>query len=211
MSRRRIVRRATPRGWRQIAALAAATCGVTAATRDVRADVTSWMAVGAGYAMERNRVLGENEFAAAMTYSLGVGSTPLDKFVLGGLVRGTTFVGLGTDLGLALRVCTGGFARGDWGAALEAGALWRPWLDGAYGAWPAQGVLTVGAPWGFQVALGTELFSLTNEHAALGGFATLEIDLLRLTVMRQGGTEKWWYNPAPAGGHQAIAFGGSGN
>jgi hypothetical protein len=29
------------------------------------------------------------------------------------------------------------------------------------------------------------------------------VDLLRLTVMRQGSSERWWYNPAPAGGHVA--------
>jgi hypothetical protein len=31
--------------------------------------------------------------------------------------------------------------------------------------------------------------------------ALIEIDLLRLTVNRQGDTERYWYNPAPAGGH----------
>jgi hypothetical protein len=170
-----------------------------------RADVTSFLAVGGGYALERNRAIGHDDFAPTVTYSLGVGSTPLAPWVFGGLVRGTTFVGYGTDLGLAVRGSTGGFARGDWGVAVEAGALWRPWLDGTYGEWPLQGVVTLGAPWGLQLALGTELGTLSGARSAVGGFAALEVDLLRLTVMRQGSTEKWWRNPAPAGGHEQAS------
>jgi hypothetical protein len=94
---------------------------------------------GAGYALERNRVIGENDRAPALTYSLGVGTSPLQPLVIGGLVRGTTFINLGTDLGLAVRGATGGFARGDWGVAVDAGAVWRPWRDMSYGAWPLQG------------------------------------------------------------------------
>jgi hypothetical protein len=161
------------------------------------------MAVGAGYALERNRVVGENDFATTLTYSLGVGTSPLRPLVLGGLVRGTTFIDLGTDLGVAVRASTGGFARGDWGLAIEAGASWRPWRQSSYGAWPLQGVVTVGAPWGFQLAAGVELGTLTNELSAEGGFVALEIDLLRLTVMRQGATEKWWPNPDPVGGRES--------
>jgi hypothetical protein len=166
-----------------------------------RADVSSWLAVGGGYAMERDRHLGQNDFAPTLTYSLGVGSSPLEPVVLGGLVRGTTFFGLGTDLGLAVRAATGGFARGDWGAALEGGAVWRPWRGGAFGEWPVQAVVTGASPWGLQIALGAEFGTLDGARSAIGFSATFEIDLLRLTVMRQGATERWWYNPAPAGGH----------
>ncbi len=181
-----------------------ALCAASLTAPEARADVSSWMAAGAGYALERNRYLGENDFAPALTYSLGVGSSPLRSLVFGGLVRGTTFINLGTDLGLAVRGATGGFARGDWGIAVEVGALWRPWRDGNYGAWPLQGAVTLGAPWGVQLALGTEVGTLTGGLSAVGAFAALEIDLLRLTVMRQGATEKWWYNPSPAGGHEAA-------
>jgi hypothetical protein len=172
------------------------------AGREARADVSSWMGGGAGYALERNRVIGHDDYATAFTYSFGVGSSPLKPFVLGGVFRGTTFVDLGTDLGVAVRGATGGFARGDWGVAIDAGALWRGWRGSSYGEWPLQGVVTVGAPWGLQLALGTELGTLTGGLGARGGFAALEIDLLRLTVMRQGPTEQWWPNPAPAGGHE---------
>ena len=181
-------------------------CFIFAATTVVlpcpaRADVSSWLAVGGGYATERDRPTGKNDLAPTITYSIGVGSSPLQRWVFGGLVRGTTLFGLGTDVGLAVRAATGGFARGDWGAAIEAGAMWRYWRDGNYGEWPAQAVVTGGSPWGFQIAVGTQLEAIDGARSAVGFFAALEIDLLRLTVMRQGTTERWWYNPAPAGGH----------
>jgi hypothetical protein len=179
-----------------------ATFALALPPRGARGDVTSWLAIGGGYGVQRDRVAKHNQFATTLTYSLGVGSSPLSPLVLGGLVRGTSFLGLGTDLGVAVRAATGGFARGEWGAAIEAGGLWRPWLNGVYGEWPVQAVLTGGSPWGLELAVGAEFASLSGARAAVGAFAALEIDLLRLTVMRQGATEKWWYNPAPAGGHQ---------
>ncbi len=163
------------------------------------------MAVGGGSGLQLNRDSSHHDFAGSLTYSLGVGSSPLKPLVLGGLLRGQTFFGLGTDLGLAIRATTGGFARGDWGVALDAGVLWRPWGNGDYGEWPIQGVLTVGAPWGLQLALGAEVSSVSGGTPAQGFFAALEIDLLRLTVTRQGSTERWWPNPVPAGGHQSAS------
>jgi hypothetical protein len=117
------------------------------------------------------------------------------------MVRGQTLFNLGTDIGAAVRGATGGFARGDWGVALDVGALWRSWGDDHYGTWPIQGVLTIGAPWGFQLALAGQVASVAGGTQSEGFFAALEIDLLRLTVTRQGATERWWPNPAPAGGH----------
>jgi hypothetical protein len=61
-------------------------------------------------------------------------------------------------------------------------------------------VLTLGAPWGVQLAAGGQLWSLDGGNAAQGLFAALELDLLRLTVMRQGPGDRWWPNPNPAGG-----------
>ena len=167
--------------------------------------MSSSLAVGGGYGLARNRSTPSNDSAATVGYSLGVGSSPIAPVVLGGLVRGTTFVGLGTDLGLAIRGSNGGFARGDWGVAIDAGVVFRPWSGGAYGEWPLQAVVTLGAPWGLQLALGGQLSSISGGVPARGFFATLEIDLLRLTVMRQGTTEIWWPNPAPAGGHEETA------
>ncbi len=174
---------------------------VSARTSDARADVSSWMAVGGGGSAQLNHDTSSRDFAPSFTYSLGVGSSPLSPFVLGGLARIQTSFGLGTDVGLAIRASTGGFARGDWGLAIDAGALWRPWRGGDYGEWPIQGVLTGGTPWGLQIALGAEVWSVSGGTPAQGFFAALEIDLLRLTVTRQGSSEHWWPNPSPAGGH----------
>jgi len=190
----------TRSGLRFLAAVTTA-AGALAAAPDARADVSSWLAVGGGGAVQQDKVTSSRDTAALLTYSLGVGSSPTAPFVLGGLFRGTTFFGLGTDLGLALRGATGGFARGDWGLALDAGVVWRPWRSGDYGEWPLQGVLTAGSPWGFQIALGTELTSVSGGTPAQGFFAAIEFDLLRFTVTRQGSSEAWWPNPAPAGGH----------
>jgi hypothetical protein len=186
-----------------VTALAAASSAVVA--RDARADVSSWMAVGGGSGLQLNRDSASRDFAGSLTYSLGVGSSPLSSFVLGGLLRGQTFFGLGTDLGLAVRASTGGFARGDWGVALDGGVLWRPWRNGDFGEWPIQAVPLVFAPWGLQLALGGEFSSVSGGTPAQGFFAAREIDLLRFTVMRQGSTERWWPNPVPAGGHESAS------
>jgi hypothetical protein len=165
------------------------------------------LAFGGGTGLQLNRNLYQRDFEASMTYSLGVGSSPVKPFVLGGLIRGQTFINLGTDVGLAVRAATGGFARGDWGLAADAGVLWRPWGNGHFGQWPIQGVLTLGAPWGLQLAMGGEFTSISGGTPAQGFFGAIEIDFLRLTVTRQGSTERWWPNPAPAGGHQSASSG----
>lgn len=159
------------------------------------------MAVGGGYSGQARHGASSFDTASALSYSIGVGSSPTASLVFGGLIRGTTMFGLGTDFGPMFRVATGGFARGEWGAALDLGALWRTWGSDAYGTWPLQGVLTVGAPWGLQLALGAQASSASGQTPSQGFFAALELDLLRLTVMRQGPSERWWPNPAPAGGH----------
>ncbi|HEY8038606.1 MAG TPA: hypothetical protein VIF15_02385 [Polyangiaceae bacterium] len=171
---------------------------------DAHADVTSWLAFGSGYALQTNTVASPStrDSAPALTYSLGVGSTPLAPFVVGILYRGVTMLGLGTDVGASLRLATGGFARGGWGLALDGGVLWRSWRNGDYGRWPIDGMLTFGMPWGFQVGVGAQVANVDGGTTALGGYALLEIDLMRLTVMRQGPSELWWPNPNPAGGHE---------
>ncbi len=169
---------------------------------DARADVSSWLAVGGGATAQLAQGATTRDTAGTFTWSVGVGSSPMKPFVLGVLYRGTTMVGLGTDLGAAVRAATGSFARGSWGLALDAGVAWRTWGNGAYGDSPLQGVLTFGSPWGLQLAAGAELWTLDGGVSAQGFFAALEIDLLRLTLMRQGATERWWPNPNPAGGHE---------
>jgi hypothetical protein len=193
-------------GRRQVASLPACIAFVVVVTgsRDAGADVTSWMAVGGG-AAQTNRDTSSRDIAGTLTYSIGVGSSPLSRVVLGGLLRGTTMFGFGTDVGLAVRAATGGFARGNWGVAMDAGALWRSWGGTSYGDWPLQGVITFGSPWGLQVAIAAQVWSVSGGVEAQGLIAALELDLLRLTVMRQGDSERWWPNPAPAGGHEAAS------
>lgn len=169
---------------------------------DARADVSSWFAVGGGATAQLAQGATTRDVAGTLTYSVGVGSSPMAPFVLGVLYRGTTYFGLGTDLGAAVRGATGGFARGNWGLALDAGVAWRSWGSGLYGDSPLQGVLTFGSPWGLQLAVGAEVWSLDGGVSAQGVFAALEIDLLRLTLMRQGASERWWPNPNPAGGRE---------
>lgn len=170
------------------------------APKTARADVSSWFAVGSGASLQRDGRANSNETVVPLSLSLGVGSSPRSSVVVGGLFRTVTHFGLGTDLGLALRVTSGGFARGDWGLAVDAGMVARWWNDGDFGRYPFQGVLTLGAPWGLGLALGGQFGTLDNNPSAKGGFAMLELDLLRLTVMRQGSTDAIWFNPVPAGG-----------
>jgi hypothetical protein len=186
-------------------ALSVATSALFSA--NARADVSSWMAVGGGYTGQFLRQGSSTGFSSdwvpAIDYSIGVGSSPLQPAVIGGILRGQTFIGLGTDLGAAARVSTGGFARGDWGVAFDLGAAWRSWQNSVYGEWPVQAALTGGTPWGFQLVVGGQVSTVPGSQPADGFFAAIEIDLLRLTVMRQGSSEPWWYNPSPAGGHMA--------
>ena len=177
------------------------TLGLVSAAAPARADVTSWLALGGGYGFEKNAVSTTNDRATAFTGTVGVGSSPLNRFVVGGVFRMLTHFSLGTDISISPRIATGGFARGEWGLAFDAGVVGRFWKHGDYGRLPIQAVVTGGAPWGLQLGLGAEVSSLTGSPSAQGFFAVLELDLLRLTVDRQGSTEKWWKNPAPAGGH----------
>jgi hypothetical protein len=185
---------------RRVLALAIA-CPLALAAAPARADVTSWLAIGGGATSQLAQNAANRDYAGALTYSFGVGTTPLAPLVLGVIYRGTTMFGLGTDLSAGLRLATGGFARGNWGVALDAGVVWRTWGGGTYGDSPLQGILTFGSPWGLQIAAGTQLWTLDNGVSAQGFFAALEVDLLRLTVMRQGATEKWWPNPNHEGSH----------
>jgi len=175
---------------------------VALATGDARADLSSWLSVGGGATAQLAQGAATRDVAGTFNYALGVGTSPLAPFVVGVIYRGTTMAGLGTDLGAALRLTTGGFSRGSWGVAVDAGVAWRAWGSGTYGDSPLQGVLTFGSPWGLQLAVGTQLWSLDGGVPAQGLFAALELDLLRLTLMRQGGSERWWPNPNPGGGRE---------
>jgi hypothetical protein len=166
-----------------------------------RADVSSWFTGGGGYGVQHSDSRGVYDRATALSFSIGVGSTPTNSLVVGGLVRSTTYFTLGTDLDLSARIATGGFARGQWGLAFDFGPGWRSWGRAAdYGRWPLHAMIVGGAPWGLQLGVGANIWSIGGEPSSRGAIALLEIDLLRLTVMRQGSTDRWWENPSPAGG-----------
>jgi hypothetical protein len=169
------------------------------------ADVSSWLSVGGGYGLKHNERSSDYDRATTMSFAIGVGTESTNRLVVGGILRSTTYLSLGTDLGISARIATGGFARGQWGLALDAGPMWRTFGDGQYGRWPLAGMLTLGAPWGVQLAVGGEILKIAgNDADARGVVALLELDLLRLTVMRQGSTDRWWENPSPAGGKRPV-------
>lgn len=174
--------------------------GVFACGGQAHADVSSWLALGGGYALEHDVQNDATSDAGLFSASIGVGTTPRAHWVVGGIFRTSTYVGLGTDLSIGPRFATGGFARGDWGVAVDLGMVGRFWNRGDYGRFPVQGVVTLGGPWGLGLALGAQLGDVGSSKLARGGFVALEVDLLRLTVMRQGSTDAYWLNPSPAGG-----------
>lgn len=166
-----------------------------------RADVTSWLAFGTGLAVDHATDTGLTNVNAAFSASIGVGSDPTHKWVIGGIFRTMSRFTEGTDIGIAARLTTGGFARGDWGFGFDLGPSLRLWGSNAYGTYPLQGAVLLGAPWGLQVTVGADIVNLEGTPTSLGGYALVEFDLLRFTVMRQGSTEKYWKNPLPVGGH----------
>ncbi len=191
------------------ASLAIGVCTLHTFPRSARADVTSWFTAGGGYGVQHSDSRDAYDRAGVLSFSIGVGSQPTSSVVVGGLVRTTTYFSLGTDLDLSLRIASGGFARGQWGVAFDAGPGWRSWGDGAdYGRFPLHAMIIGGAPWGLQLGVGGDIWSIGGDPAARGLVAIFEIDLLRLTVMRQGATDKWWENPSPAGGRVSPATAG---
>jgi len=174
-------------------------CMIHAST--AAADTTSWLSVGGGYGFQHSESRDTFDGAAALSAAIGVGTDPLKAVVVGGVIRSTTYFSLGTDLAFGARVTTGGFSRGQWGLSLEIGPGWRSWGHGDFGRVPLEGAVLLGGPWGLQVGLGGQILNLfTDDPKAIGAVALFEIDLLRLTVMRQGMTDRWWENPSPAGG-----------
>ncbi len=165
------------------------------------AEPSAWLSFGGGYGLKHNDITHDLNKGTALSFALGVGSDPTKSFVLGGMFRSTSYLGLGTDIGLAARIASGGFVRGDWGLAFEIGPTLRTFGHGEFGRWPISTMITGGLPWGLQLGVGGDFFKVGGGDANARGFtAVLEFDLLRFTVMRQGSTDKWWENVAPAGG-----------
>jgi hypothetical protein len=151
--------------------------------------VSSWFFVGGGPSWLSEQKL-SYELKPAMQMDLGMGTPSSHPVVVGVLARSTTHFGMGTDLALALRGTTGGFSRGDWGVALDAGAFKRWWGMGSYG--PLASV-HLGAPYGLQLSFNGLMGK--DDHRTFT--VVFGIDFLRLTVHRLSG-EQWWKNPRPA-------------
>lgn len=197
---------------RSFVASVCASLGFLALAGSAHAEPSAWLSGGGGVGvLAHGSSLGADGLALpdgvsgtdtrpAMSFALGVGTTPAARFAVGGVLRVTTFFELGTDVSIGPRFATGGFARGDFGLALDLGVAFRTYKDGIYGRVPVQAVALFGVPFGFQVGLGVQAFSLDGGTQAASGFALLEIDVLRLTVLRQGTSTKLWENPSPLGG-----------
>lgn len=162
--------------------------GLCASPKLAHADVSSWFFAGGGAAsLERH---GASDQYGALRLQLGMGSPPDAPIVVGGVAHSLSFFGAGTDLALTARAATGGFVRGDWGVALDAGGYRRWWGVGSTGF---LGSVVLGAPFGLQAVLDFE--KGTSEAQAFAAF--VGIDFLRLTVYRTVGTS-FIPNPNPA-------------
>jgi hypothetical protein len=164
-----------------------------------RADASAWAFAGAG-ALAGKEGTAPITPRAALSFDIGVGTTPDGPVIFGGLGRITTVLDVGTDAALLARLATHGFQAGRFGVAFDVGGyqrLWGTWSRGVTGG------LTIGFPLGFQLSL-QGLYG-TQDALAFGAIAG--IDFLRLTVYRQFMTDRW-SNPYPA--HEIPASAGLG-
>jgi hypothetical protein len=176
---------------------ASLTAAFALAAPAARAEPTTWLAFGGGYGSAHNGYLLDSDKGGVYSQLIGVGTTPTNPVILGGVFRTTTYFTLGTDISLSARLASHGFAVGDWGVAFDLGVAGRFWKQQDYGHFPLQGVLTLGAPFGLEVAVGSDIWDITGDTPkARSGFVVLELDLLRLTTMRSGASTKYWPSPS---------------
>jgi hypothetical protein len=162
---------------------------VVCAARSAAADVSSWFSMMGGGGLLRSAAL-PSDVHGLMQLELGVGSSPDTRAVVGGVLKTITFFGHGTDLAVAARGATGGFARGDWGFALDAGPFQRWW--GPVSSTGLLVSLSIGGPFGIQASA---ILEEGGNDARTVGFI-LGIDLMRMSVYRTSGTN-WMPNPLP--------------
>ena len=153
-----------------------------------RADVSSWANASAGPSFIDEGTGMQTQ--GALSLQAGLGSTPENFLVGGGLFHVETHFTHGTDVALLGRIATQGYVLGDWGGAFDLGPYGRFWGIGSEGV---LGALVLGAPWG--ITLRGEAALGTNDARSFG--ILLGVDFLRLTIFRQPGTD-WFPNPYPA-------------
>ena len=148
------------------------------------AQATSWLYIGGGAGVVDR---GERDTRSAAQLDTGIGTSAKHPIVAGGLFRVQGYLGAGADLGLAARLVTRGFALGGFGAGIDAGVYQRWWGTESTGF---TGNLVLGAPWGVTLLGGASIASGDQRIY----FASLGIDLARLTVHRHTGLD-WFANP----------------
>lgn len=168
-------------------AAAAALALVLFAPARARADVSGWANASAGPTFIDDGT--DTLTQGALSLQAGMGSSPANAFVGGGLFHLETHFQRGTDLGLLARFATQGYALGRWGIAVDLGGYERFWGVGSAGG---LGALVLGLPWG--ITLRGEAAAGTNDARSFG--VVLGIDFARLTVYRSMG-ENWFPNPFP--------------
>jgi hypothetical protein len=127
---------------------------------------------------------------SALTFDMGIGTTPDGPVIVGGLLRVQPLLGNWTDLAILARAATHGFQASAFGLAVDAGVFARFWGEKCAGF---MGELTLGAPLGFQLSIQ----AMVGTKSTLGFGAVAGIDLLRLTLYRQTMLDHW-QNPSPA-------------
>jgi hypothetical protein len=148
------------------------------------AQATSWLYVGGGAGVVDQ---GDKETRSTLQVDTGLGTSAKHPVVVGGIFRVQGYFGAGADLGVAARIATRGFAIGGFGAGIDAGVYQRWWGTESTGF---TGNLVLGAPWGITLLGGASVGSGDQRIY----FASLGIDLARLTVHRHSGLD-WFANP----------------
>ena len=152
------------------------------------AQASSWLYVGGGSGMlDFSTREGDQLKQPVLQVDSGLGSSATHPVVVGALFRGQAYFGSGIDLAVLARAVSRGFARGDFGLGLDVGAYQRWWGSGSTGV---TGNLVLGGPWGLTLLGGASVGSGDQKLY----FASLGIDLARLTVHRHTGLD-WFANP----------------
>jgi hypothetical protein len=113
---------------------------------------------------------------------LGIGTLASRPLVLAGLFHFAPQFAVGADLGGALRLCTGSYARGEFGLALDLGAHHR---FASIGGVAGSSRLVVGGPWGMFAGLTGSY----GQNEVWTGTLAVGVDFARATVHRAHGEE----------------------
>lgn len=175
--------------WPAVALNPALVLASIAAPSIAAAQATSWLYVGGGAGVVDTGAAetDDKETRSALQLDAGLGTSAVHPIVVGGIFRVQGYFGAGADLGVAARIVTRGFATGGFGAGIDAGVYQRWWGTESTGF---TGNLVLGAPWGITLLGGA---SVGSEDQRIY-FASLGIDLARLTVHRHSGLD-WFANP----------------